>query len=94
MQPSSAGWARNGEWPEVRMKEKDDIVQIEFSGAGTDTVRSYFDYRIGSNVENMVLLGTAVVGTGNSASNIIIGTEGTNFLNGDGEADCNILLVK
>lgn len=63
-----------------------DLV-VENTGAGTDTVRTYVDYRIGSNVENMVLIGTAVIGTGNSLDNTILGNEGRNFINGAAGAD-------
>jgi Ca2+-binding RTX toxin-like protein len=54
----------------------------EASGAGTDTVASYVSYTLGANVENLVLLGGAVSGTGNSLANAITGNGGANTLNG------------
>ncbi|HAZ44755.1 MAG TPA: hypothetical protein DCZ55_09790 [Cyanobacteria bacterium UBA11371] len=49
---------------------------------GTDTVLSSIDYILGINLENLVLQGTAINGTGNELANSITGNEGNNSLNG------------
>jgi Ca2+-binding RTX toxin-like protein len=45
----------------------------EYAGEGTDTVYSYVNYTLGSNVENLYLYGTANSGSGNSLDNVIVG---------------------
>ncbi|WP_460844414.1 beta strand repeat-containing protein, partial [Noviherbaspirillum agri] len=56
---------------------------IEEVGQGTDTVQTHLTYALGSNVENLILTGTANIdGTGNELSNIIIGNSGDNTLYG------------
>jgi Ca2+-binding RTX toxin-like protein len=54
----------------------------EKAGEGIDTVRSSVSYTLGSNVENLVLTGTATTGTGNSLDNAITGNAKNNTLNG------------
>lgn len=49
---------------------------------GTDAVESSIDYTLGGNLENLVLLNTALNGTGNGLANTITGNEGNNNLNG------------
>lgn len=63
--------------------------QVSESGAqGTDTIRAYFDYELGNNLENLVLLGAGDIdGTGNSLINSITGNAGANVLDGGGGAD-------
>src|SRR5262249_17227049 len=51
------------------------------------TVTSQIDYVLGANVEDLVLTGTAVVGTGNSANNHITGDDLGNTLDGKAGAD-------
>ncbi len=62
----------------------------ELSGSGTDTIRSSRSFDLstsGANVENLVLSGINVNGTGNDLANIIIGTGGRNTLLGNGGND-------
>ena len=60
-----------------------DVV-IESAGQGTDLVHSSITYTLTTNVENLVLTGTADInGTGNSAANVITGNAGANVLSGD-----------
>jgi Ca2+-binding RTX toxin-like protein len=59
----------------------------EAGGSGTDTVASYIDYTLGTGLERLVLLGDAVSGTGNTASNILTGNAANNVLNGAAGAD-------
>lgn len=57
------------------------------SAGGTDTVRSSVDHQLGLYIENLVLTGEAIAGTGNSAANRIVGTAADNVLNGGAGAD-------
>lgn len=52
----------------------------EASAAGTDTVKSSFDYVLPANVEKLILSGSAIYGSGNSGDNTITGTTGNNVL--------------
>jgi len=58
-----------------------DIV-TEAAAAGIDTVNSSVNYTLGANVENLLLLGTAATGTGNTLDNSISGTDYDNTLDG------------
>jgi Ca2+-binding RTX toxin-like protein len=58
-----------------------DVV-TENSGEGTDTVISYIDYTLGSNLENLTLADTAIAATGNELNNLLTGTVGDNVLAG------------
>jgi Ca2+-binding RTX toxin-like protein len=73
-----------------------DVV-VETPSGGADTVRSSIDnYQLGTNVENLVLLGGAVTGrgnalantmTGNGLSNALLGFAGNDTLDGGVGAD-------
>ncbi len=64
-----------------------DVV-VELAGQGTDTVRSVIAYVLGSNVEQLELLGTAgISGTGNELNNLIVGNSGNNALAGEAGSD-------
>ncbi|RYD24414.1 MAG: hypothetical protein EOP89_11430, partial [Lysobacteraceae bacterium] len=55
----------------------------EFGGNGIDTVLSSVSYVLGTDLENLVLTGTAAINaTGNDANNYIIGNAGRNVLAG------------
>ena len=58
-----------------------DIV-TEAIGQGNDTVQSNVDYTLGNNVENLNLLGAAIIGTGNALDNIMTGNVLNNVLDG------------
>lgn len=59
----------------------------ELPGEGNDTVRSSIDYVLGADVENLVLTGSAVKGTGNALSNSLTGNARDNTLDGGAGAD-------
>ncbi|MCW2922591.1 MAG: alkaline phosphatase, partial [Thermoleophilia bacterium] len=64
-----------------------DVV-TELAGQGTDTVQSSITYILGSDVENLLLTGSAAVdGTGNALVNAITGNNGNNVLDGGAGAD-------
>jgi Ca2+-binding RTX toxin-like protein len=59
-----------------------DVV-TESVNQGIDTVESLITYALGSNVENLILVGVATVnGMGNSLDNVLRGNNAANSLNG------------
>jgi Ca2+-binding RTX toxin-like protein len=58
-----------------------DVV-VEAAGGGTDTVNSAVDYTLGAELENLLLTGVAINGTGNAANNVITGNVVNNVLSG------------
>ncbi|BCH20391.1 calcium-binding protein [Mesorhizobium sp. L-8-3] len=60
---------------------------VEAANAGTDTVRSSVNYTLGANLENLTLIGSALVGVGNTLNNVITGNALANTLNGGTGAD-------
>lgn len=59
----------------------------ELAGQGFDTVRAAYNYTLGDNLENLVLTGSALRGTGNGLANTITGNGGNNVLDGKAGAD-------
>lgn len=60
----------------------------EEAGAGTDTVESHITYTLGSNLENLTLIGSGHINaTGNSGDNTITGGSGRNRIDGGTGAD-------
>jgi len=60
---------------------------VELAGRGNDTVLASTSYSLGQNIENLTLTGTAVSGSGNDASNVLIGNGVNNILQGGGGND-------
>ncbi|MDO4907311.1 calcium-binding protein [Neisseria sp.] len=68
---------------DVYMVEQPGDCVIEYADEGIDTVRTYIDYELPDNVENLILMGSADLnGTGNCLDNEIIGNGGNNELRG------------
>ncbi|HET6943659.1 MAG TPA: hypothetical protein VFH89_16020, partial [Sphingomicrobium sp.] len=59
----------------------------ELTSEGIDRVIASLDYKLGSNVENLSLAGSALVGKGNDLANVLTGNDGANFLFGYGGDD-------
>jgi VCBS repeat-containing protein len=67
----------------------DDIGDVitEYIDEGMDTVQSSINYTLTDNVENLILTGEHLDGTGNALDNSITGTSGNNILDGGAGAD-------
>ncbi|HYJ31469.1 MAG TPA: M10 family metallopeptidase C-terminal domain-containing protein [Allosphingosinicella sp.] len=63
---------------------------VELAGEGSDTVSSGISYTLTANVENLVLTGSALSGTGNGLANVITGNDLANLLSG-GEGDDTLI---
>jgi hypothetical protein len=82
------GVAMNGgSGNDVYIVESATDTVSESGGSGTDTVVAYVDHTLGAGLEHLLLRGSAVNGTGNTASNTVAGHAGTNVLNGKAGAD-------
>ena len=69
----------------------DVVIETDASLTALDRVFSSIDYTLGSNVENLILIGNAdLKGTGNAASNRMTGNDGNNLLDGGLGADLMI----
>jgi Ca2+-binding RTX toxin-like protein len=61
---------------------------VELNNGGIDTVQSSVTWTLGSNLENLTLIGTAAVnGTGNGSANVMIGNSANNVLSAAGGND-------
>jgi uncharacterized delta-60 repeat protein len=62
----------------------DSLIDVitENLNEGTDTVVSYIDYTLGTNLENLTLSGTALAATGNELNNVLLGNALANTLSG------------
>ncbi len=78
----------NGDDTYVVNSASDAIVESSGTGTGTDTVISNLTWTLGTNLENLILTGTANInGTGNTANNILTGNDGNNSLDGSTGVD-------
>ncbi|HEV8530327.1 MAG TPA: calcium-binding protein [Methylomirabilota bacterium] len=58
-------------------------VAVESSGKGTDTVLSSVTYALPANIENLMLVGSAMInGNGNALDNVLTGNSAANILAG------------
>jgi trimeric autotransporter adhesin len=70
-----------------------DVI-VELTGGGSDTVQSSATYVLGSNIENLTLIGTSAInGTGNALANVIMGNSADNELDGGGDGTTADTLV-
>lgn len=60
---------------------------IEKPGEGTDTVHAWISWTLGDNLENLTLLGSATVGTGNALANTLTADSAGDTLSGLGGND-------
>ncbi|MFI0844677.1 hypothetical protein ACH196_11820, partial [Mesorhizobium sp. IMUNJ23232] len=65
----------------------DAVIEASAGAGEIDTVKSTISYTLTKYVENLVLMGTALNGTGNSSSNNITGNDLANTLDGQGGFD-------
>lgn len=74
---------RGGKGNDVYVVDSLSDSVIENLNEGSDSIQSNVTYTLPTNVENLSLTGTlAINGTGNMASNILIGNSGVNVLSG------------
>ncbi|WP_207937944.1 calcium-binding protein, partial [Pseudomonas sp. 51_B] len=60
----------------------DTVTETSTLISEIDTVRSSVDFTLGANLENLLLTGSAINGTGNSLNNVLTGNSANNTLNG------------
>jgi Ca2+-binding RTX toxin-like protein len=59
-----------------------DVI-LELASEGTDTVKSVVSWTLAAHLENLILIGSAIVnGTGNTEANILTGNAAANLLSG------------
>jgi Ca2+-binding RTX toxin-like protein len=77
-----------GDGNDTYVVDNDSDIVVESASAGTDLVQSSVTYTLGSDVENLTLLGSAAInGIGNALANSITGNSGANTINGGGGID-------
>ncbi len=85
-----------GDGDTYRLLAPDVVIFEALQQGGRDRVEAPFDYTLGTNFEDLLLLGTARYGggnalanaiTGNAASNLLEGGDGNDTLDGGGGAD-------
>ncbi|MBB4063508.1 hypothetical protein [Gellertiella hungarica] len=85
---AGADTLRGGRGNDIYIVDDAGDVVDETGGDGNDEVRSSISYTLGAGIENLTLTGNGNVdGTGNAASNIIVGNDGNNTLEGGAGAD-------
>lgn len=79
---------RGGDGNDIYIADNSGDRAVETVTGGIDSVRSSVSLVLGSNVENLFLLGSAAInGTGNALANILVGNSAANVLNGGAGAD-------
>lgn len=74
---------RGGGGDDSYMVDHPGDITKSLADPATDTIRSIIPYRLGTEQENLVLLGSAgIAGTGNALANVLTGNSGANTLTG------------
>lgn len=84
---TGADWMGGGAGDDTYVVDVAGDVVSELPGNGTDTVLSSIDWTLASDVENLLLQGTAANGTGNVSANRLTGDAAANQLTGLDGAD-------
>ena len=79
---AGADAAHGGAGDDIYLVDSLGDSAIENAAEGTDLVRSGISFKLGANLENLVLTDAAVKGEGNSLANAITGNELANMLLG------------
>jgi len=80
---AGADTMRGGAGNDTYVVEHSGDLAIENANEGIDTVHASITYTLGSNLENLTLIGTAAInGTGNALDNVLIGNSAANVLTG------------
>lgn len=88
---TGSDWMYGGAGNDIYIVDSATDHAIENSNEGIDTVYASVSFTLGSNVENLVLTGSAIInGTGNSLANTLTGNSASNTLNGGTGADTMI----
>jgi len=85
---SGADTMTGGAGDDIYVVDSSSDAVTENASEGTDMVQSAVTYTLGSNLENLVLTGSAnIKGTGNTLANTITGNAGVNAIDGGSGAD-------
>jgi Ca2+-binding RTX toxin-like protein len=79
--------ARGGIGNDTYLVDSAGDVVVEAAGEGNDTVFSPLDRTLWANIENLTLIGGAIVGIGNTLANVLTGNDTNNVLDGKAGAD-------
>jgi len=60
--------------------DRSNVKVTELLNQGIDLVQSSIDYTLGANVENLTLIGAALIGKGNALTNVITGNSFANLI--------------
>ncbi len=83
-----ADWMAGGQGSDTYNVDDANDVVIEYAGGGRDVVITSIDYRLGANVEDLVLTdGAGLTGYGNELGNKITGGNGNDRIFGGGGMD-------
>jgi Ca2+-binding RTX toxin-like protein len=76
-----------GKGNDTYVVDNEDDSVVELLNEGVDTVNASVDYTLAANVENLILSGSAIKGTGNGLKNVITGNNEANLIDGGAGAD-------
>ena len=79
-----------GSGDDVFLVDSSGDIVIEAANGGSDQVNASIDYALAENVENLLLTGSVIQGTGNALANRLTGNNADNVLDGGIGADTMI----